>query len=240
MGLFLGVDRPHRIAAQVGQLGGKGIGVSVSPEALGHLGVTAGFVGAALTFAEHLQSQSAAYRARIVGQGFQESFLGDVEPLIQVAVPLQVVATVMLLIRHRSRLGPSSWGPGLRPKLVRTGVLGLVAVVALVAALVVQLSGGADIADLTPILLSMDHTNFILVMTSLIFAVLLANSDVKERLIAISYGLMVVGAVGFVVGLLLESAPLKRVFTPILGLGLLHGIFSFLMARQREAVPSGR
>ena len=166
-------------------------------------------------------------------------FLAEVEPLIQIAVPLQVVATVMLLVRHRSRLGPASWGPGLGPKLVRTAVVGLVAVVVLVAALVVQLSGGADIAELSPVLLAMDHTNFILVMTSLIFAVLLLDSDVKERLIAIAYGLVVIGAVGFVAGLLLESAMLKRVFTPILGLGLLHGIFSFLMARQREAVPSG-
>ena len=166
-------------------------------------------------------------------------FLADIEPLIQVAVPLQVVATVMLLVRHRSRLGPANWGPGLGPKLVRTAVVGLVAVVILVAALVVQLSGGADIAELSPILLTMDHTNFILVMTSLIFAILLLNSDVRERLVTIAYAAIVVGTVGFAAGILLESAILKRVFTPILGLGLLHGIFTFLMARPREAVPSG-
>lgn len=167
-------------------------------------------------------------------------FLAEIDPLIQASVPLQVVATVMLLVRHRSRLGASSWGPGLGPKLVRTAVVGLVAVVAFIVALVIQFSGGVAISDLGPILLSMDHSNFILVMTSLIFAVLLIETDVRERLITISYALMVIGAVGFVAGLLLESAGLKRVFTPILGLGLLHGIFSFLRARPREAVPSGR
>ncbi|HEX6947551.1 MAG TPA: hypothetical protein VF246_09395 [Acidimicrobiia bacterium] len=166
-------------------------------------------------------------------------FLADVEALIQAAVPLQVVATVMLLVRHRSRLGASSWGPGLGPKLVRTAIVGLIAVVVLIAALVVQLSGGADIEELEPVLLAMDHTNFVLVMTSLIFAVLLIESDVRERLITISYGLMVVGAVGFVAGLLTQSVTLKQIFTPILGLGLLHGIISFLRARAREAVPSG-
>lgn len=166
-------------------------------------------------------------------------FLAEIEPLIQVAVPLQVAATVILLVRHRSRLAPSNWGPGLGPKLVRTAVVGLVAVVVLVAALVVRLSGGAEITELTPILLAMDHTNFILVMTSLIFGILLLNSDVRERLITIAYGAMVVGTVGFAAGLLLESAILKRVFTPILGLGLLHGIVSFLRARARKAVPSG-
>jgi hypothetical protein len=118
-------------------------------------------------------------------------------------------------------------------------VVGLVGVVGIIVALAVQFGKGAEISDLGSLLLAVDHTNFVLVMTSLIFAVLLIESDVRERLITISYTLMVIGAVGFVIGLLLESAPLKRVFTPILGLGLLHGIFSFLRARPREAVPSG-
>lgn len=115
-------------------------------------------------------------------------------------------------------------------------MVGLVGVVGIIVALAVQFGKGAEISDLGSLLLAMDHTNFVLVMTSLIFAVLLIESDVRERLITISYTLMVIGAVGF---LLLESAPLKRVFTLILGLGLLHGIFSFLRARPREAVPSG-
>ncbi len=165
-------------------------------------------------------------------------FLADIEPLIQAAVPVQVIATVMLLVRHRRELGPAKWGPGLGSRLVRTAVVGLVAVVVLIAALVVQLTGGADIQDLQPVLLAMDHTNFVLVITSLIFAILLLDSDVKERLIAIAYGAMVVGTVGFAAGLLLESAVMKRVFTPILGLGLLHGILSFLRVPAREAVPS--
>lgn len=165
-------------------------------------------------------------------------FLAEIDPMIQAAVPVQVVATVMLLVRHRRELAPAQWGPGLGPKLVRTAVVGLVAVVVLIAALVVQLTGGAEIEELTPILLAMDHTNFILVITSLIFALLLLDSDVKERLISIAFGLTVLGVVGFAAGLLLESEVLKRVATPILGLGLLHGIASFLMARPRKAVPS--
>jgi hypothetical protein len=43
-----------------------------------------------------------------------------------------------------------------------------------------------------------------------------------------------VGAVGFVIGLITESAPLKRTFTPILGLALLYGIYLHLTAKPRE------
>lgn len=166
-------------------------------------------------------------------------FLADIEPMIQAAVPFQVVATVILLVRHRRRLGFGSWGPGLGPKLVRTAVVGLLVVVALIVALVINLSSGKEINELGSILVSMDHINFILVMTSLIFATLLRYSAVEERLVTIAYWAMVVGVVGFATGLLTESVMLKRVSTPILGLGLLHGIFVFLRAGPREAVPSG-
>src|SRR5690606_42052 len=114
-------------------------------------------------------------------------FLAEIDPLIQASVPLQVVATVMLLVRHRSRLGASSWGPGLGPKLVRTAVGGIVVVVAFIVTLVIQFCGVVAISDLGPVLLSMDPSNCILVMPSLIFAVPLLDTDGRERLITISY-----------------------------------------------------
>lgn len=166
-------------------------------------------------------------------------FLAGNENLVQLGVPLQVVGTIILLVRHGSRLAPSQWGPGVGPKLVRTAVLGLVAVVVLIATLVVRLTGGAEFEELTPILLAMDHTNFLLVITTLIFALLLRGNEVKESSAMIAYLGLVVGAVGFAIGILTETTLLKQIFTPILGLALLHGIFTFLRARPREAVPSG-
>jgi uncharacterized membrane protein YuzA (DUF378 family) len=47
-----------------------------------------------------------------------------------------------------------------------------------------------------------------------------------------------VGAAGFVVGLLAESSTLKRIFTPILGLALLYGIYTHLTAKQPEKVAA--
>ena len=42
-----------------------------------------------------------------------------------------------------------------------------------------------------------------------------------------------VGVAGFLVGLLLESAPLKQTFTPILGVSLLIGIAAYFVALGR-------
>ncbi|MDH3189914.1 MAG: hypothetical protein OEM39_04640 [Acidimicrobiia bacterium] len=41
--------------------------------------------------------------------------------------------------------------------------------------------------------------------------------------------------VGFIVGLITESASLKRTFTPILGLALLYGIYQYLTAKPVSA-----
>jgi hypothetical protein len=155
------------------------------------------------------------------------------EQILTLGVPLQIVGTLILLVRHRSRLGPSNWGPGTAPKLVRTAVIGLVAVVAFIAYLVPKLVSGEPFEDFVHVLLAMDHTNFLLVMTSLIFAMMMRGSEVSEGSARIVYLGLVVGAAGFVVGLVLEEAILKRIFTPILGLALLYGIFTLFRARDR-------
>ena len=160
-------------------------------------------------------------------------FLMDNEDLLTLGVPLQVVATVILLVRHRSRLRPAEWGPGAVPKFVRTAVLGLVAVVIFIAYVVSQFVAGADFNEFVNVLVAMDHANFLLVMTSLIFAMLSRGSDVTDRTAMMVYLGLVVGTVGFVFGLVLEAAVLKRIFTPILGLALLYGIFTYLRAPER-------
>lgn len=164
--------------------------------------------------------------------------LFDVESLLQLGVPLQIAGTVILLVRHRSRLGPSTWGPGVTPKLVRTAVIGLIVVVVLIAYVVSQFIAGTDFAEFVNVLVAMDHVNFLLVMTSLIFAMMSRGSAVSDRSAMVIYLGLTIGVVGFALGLILDQVMLKRVFTPILGLALLHGIFTFLRARDRTPTPA--
>ena len=99
-------------------------------------------------------------------------------------------------------------------------------------------SAGAEIEEVLPWLLALDHTNFILVVTNLIFAMMAISSDVSERANRVIFWGTNVGAIGFVIGLMTENATLKRIFTPILGIALLFGIFTYLTAKEARRVEA--
>ena len=162
--------------------------------------------------------------------------LFTIEPLLMLNVPLEVVAIGLVLWRLRRHLRPSEWsaGPG---RFVRTSLIALVPVVILTAMVIQQFVSGADFPDFVHILVALDHTNFLLVVTGLILAMMIAGSAVSAVSSAVMYYGLVVGASGFVVGLLAQSTVLKRIFTPILGLALLHAIFTLLIADRAERVP---
>lgn len=162
-------------------------------------------------------------------------FLLNIEGLLQLGVPLQVIGAIILLGRHGKRLAPSEWAGATEHKFVRIAVFGLVAVVALIAYLISQIVGGADFTDLLNVALAMDHINFLLVSTSLIFAMMSRGSIVSEMANRVIFWGLTIGVVGFAVGLLAESTVTKRIFTPILGLALLHGIFTYLRAEPARA-----
>jgi predicted membrane protein len=69
------------------------------------------------------------------------------------------------------------------------------------------------------------------VVTNVIFALLAAASVVSETSNRIIFYGVNVGAIGFIVGLVSESSTMKRIFTPILGLTLLYGIYVHLTAK---------
>jgi predicted membrane protein len=70
-----------------------------------------------------------------------------------------------------------------------------------------------------------------MVITNLFFAMLVMGSVVPRVANSIIFWGMNIGVLGFAVGLILENDVLKRIFTPILGLALLYGIFTYLMAK---------
>jgi hypothetical protein len=169
-------------------------------------------------------------------------FLLDTEGLLIANTPLQVIGLLIFLWRLRKELVPARWRGGIENVMLRTAVLGLVAAVVLTAIVVNKFVTGGDDEDavfeaLKPYLLALDHTTFLLVVTNVIFSLLTVASMVSERSSKIIYWGLNIGAVGFIVGLITESATLKRVFTPILGVALLYGIYVHLRAKPREMTP---
>lgn len=158
----------------------------------------------------------------------------DNDVLLQSNVPLEVIGLIILVWRLRGYLAPSQWGESITGTMVRTSVLGLILGVALLAYVVSLFASGAEFEEITPWLTALDHINFIMVITNLIFAMMAMSSVVSADANRVIYWGANIGVVGFAVGLATENATVKRIFTPILGLALLYGIYIYLTARESE------
>ncbi len=176
----------------------------------------------------------------VAGILFVVGFLFAVDALAQAAGGLQLAGTIVLIVRFRKDMSPSRWGGPTINRFVRTAVVGLVIAVALILYLIAEFSSGKTFEDVLGVGLAFDHLNFIMVVTNLMLAMLVLTFTVAEGRNRLIYWLVNVGIVGFAVGLIAESAPMKRVFTPILGVGLLLAIYTYSTARARlpESAPS--
>lgn len=169
----------------------------------------------------------------VAGLLFVIGSLFGVDALLQAAGALQLVGAIVLIVRFRRELAPSQWGGPPVNQFVRTAVLGMIVSVALIVYLIGQLSSGKEFEDIMGLGLAFDHINFLMVLTNLIFAMMIAASVVSDRVNRLVFWGLNIGVAGFAVGLAAESAALKRVFTPILGLALLYGIWTYSTAPDR-------
>lgn len=166
-------------------------------------------------------------------------FLTDNDALIQANVPLEVVGLIILLVRLRKFLAPSQWRSGsIVDVMPRVSVIGLVVGIVLLAYVVSLFVGGEEFEEVAPWLLALDHVNFIMVVTNLIFAMLAIGSAVSEGANRIIFWGTNIGVIGFVIGLMTENATLKRIFTPILGIALLFGIYTYLTAKESRQLEA--
>lgn len=157
-------------------------------------------------------------------------FLLDQEVIYSLGVPLQIIGAIILVVRFRKYLAPAQWSGPVINRYVRTPIIGLLVVVALIAYLISQFIAGAEFEEIAPIAVTFDHVNFLMVVTNLLFGMMVVASRVSETSAkAIFWGLNL-GTVGFAIGILSEVQELKRIFTPLLGVALLYAIWLFWRA----------
>jgi hypothetical protein len=166
------------------------------------------------------------------------------EELLGPANLLMIAGVVILLIRYRAELMPAGWSGSGAGAFLRLSAIFLVVYVALGTVLIAQVIGGnMDFDALTDsqlgLILAFDHSMFIGVMTNLLFGIIVAAGLGRTALRmsdkVVLWGVNL-GIVGFIVGLLTVSAPLKRISTPVMGAALLVGIGAYLM-EMREQTP---
>jgi hypothetical protein len=162
--------------------------------------------------------------------------LADSAPLISVSLPFEMIG-VGIFVRRL-------W-PGFR-RLDRTAasssfmaaptVFWLVMNIVMFVYLIARFEGDFDDAR-EGLILALDHMMFIGVMSNSLFAqVRAASPGAKPAVVKVLTYAMNIGLAGFILGLLADTAILKQLFTPVMGLGILHGITMFSMALGRPAV----
>lgn len=168
------------------------------------------------------------------------SFIFAIDPLIQLASMLEVVAIVLYIVHMWPQIKPSTWSEGPEANFARMSVVFLAIGIALLV-YVVQLfvSGELDPETATGpvgVLLAFDHSMFIGVMTNALFAAIarLAPGPGNRLVIwGVNSGLAV-----FLIGLVTDTAVLKRIGAPIMGLALLYGIWHFFTQLRAAPAPA--
>ncbi|MBV9231437.1 MAG: hypothetical protein JOZ18_19165, partial [Chloroflexi bacterium] len=116
--------------------------------------------------------------------------------------------------------------------------------IALTVYLTVSLIRGAFPADAIPsgLLIALDHSMFIGVMTNAIFGLIRGATEEQRSLWPwaedVLFWGMNIGVTGFIITLLTGALILERVFTPIMGLSILLGLLVYAMRMRTPPVST--
>jgi hypothetical protein len=158
------------------------------------------------------------------------SFIFDIEALIQVFSLLQVVAIVLFIVHMWPSIAPAAWSEdGGGQPFARMSVIFLVVGIALLV-YTVQLFVSGELNPETGegpvgVLIAFDHSMFIGVMTNALLATvvrLIGGATERVVLWAVNGGLLV-----FLIGLVSDTAVIKRIGAPVMGLALLYAIYVY-------------
>jgi hypothetical protein len=157
----------------------------------------------------------------------------DFVPLISLSLPFEIAAVAIFVKRNWASLRSVGWGERTAsPYLAASSV----AIVVNLGMLAYLLSQYADDFDATPrhLILALDHTMFIGVLTNALFGFLLVLTARRRATTApwadrVVFALVNIGIAGFWVGFVLDEALPKRIFTPLMGTGILLGVAVFFL-----------
>ncbi len=159
--------------------------------------------------------------------------LADIVPLVIFSLPFEVIGLIILIVRMRPALMATSLTS---TAFARHGLMALVYLIVNLGILV-YLIGKYFSKEIDPpahLLLALDHSIFVGVMTNGILALISRfRAPVVPMIDHLVFAGLNIGVAIFVVGLLAESAPLKQTGTPIMGLAILLAIATALPALRR-------
>jgi len=164
--------------------------------------------------------------------------LADSAPLISISLPFEIIGVGIFVKRLWPGLRLVDMSSALSGFVAAPTILWLVLNIVMFIYLIARFQGDFDNVR-EGLILALDHMMFIGVMSNSLFAqVRAASPGAKPAAVKVlTYG-MNIGLAGFILGLLADTAILKQLFTPIMGLAILHGIALFTMALRRPSVDT--
>jgi hypothetical protein len=174
------------------------------------------------------------------------AFLANIVPLLGLNTLLLLVGVGIYLWRFGARVARASWLERSSERFFAASAVFIVINIALTIFLAAGLVGGLFTPETLPegLLLTMDHTMFIGVMTNALFGMIQVATEGRRATWAwandaVFWG-MNIGLAGFALGLITQTPLLERIFTPIMGLALLLaiGMYAWLLLRRPVAVKA--
>jgi hypothetical protein len=178
--------------------------------------------------------------------------VGALVGAIQVAGGLnlvgELIGVAIFVARMAGPVGRAPWFRASADRLFGIAAIFVVIDILILAYLIYGVISGSYGEDLTSIpawlVFALDHAIFVGVMSNLIFGLVMLATDTGSRAWAwaddvIFWG-MNIGMIGFVVGLAMDSAEIKRVSSPIMGVAILIGLAAMAMrlVEARRAEPA--
>lgn len=177
----------------------------------------------------------------IAGIALAVGVLFDVQPLLGVNLLGEIAGIVIVLVRLRGGIGGAGWPRASERLHAATSLLFLVPALVLLAYLIGRYADDIEAAP-RGLFLALDHATFVGILTNAIFGLLLVVTAHRRALWAWADGLvfwgMNLGLAVFMVGLVADTAGVKRLGTPVMGASILLGLLTAAMRMRADARAS--
>lgn len=174
----------------------------------------------------------------LAGIALAVALLFDIQPLLGLNLLGEIVGIAIVLARHRGAIASAGWPRASARLHAATSLLFTLPALGLLGYLI---GNYADDVEAAPrgLFLALDHATFIGILTNAILGLVLVATASRREVWAWADGVvfwgMNLGLVTFIVGLLADTAAIKRVGTPVMGAAILLGLLTAAMRLRADA-----
>lgn len=168
----------------------------------------------------------------ISGLALAVGLLLQAPPFLGLSLLLYVLSGIVFLFRMIRRIVAAAWLERVGNRLFAASSLFILFEIALgTVVILLEITLNGNVPD--NLIIALDHTTFVGLMTNALFGLILAATTERSRFWpwadhVLFWGLNI-GVLGFVISLIVNARFLEPLFTPILGLSILLGLLTYVI-----------